>query len=54
MTDTIPAQYIIKGVPFVSWREAARFEYEDKDISNPSTKACALMLVGFLGPGCPV
>lgn len=37
-------QRTISGIPFVSWAEAARMDYPDKEIANPSMKACGEMI----------
>jgi tetratricopeptide (TPR) repeat protein len=39
------ARFVLEGVPFVSWSEAADMEYPDKEVLNPSV-AAALAMVG--------
>ncbi|MDA2929702.1 ankyrin repeat domain-containing protein, partial [Acidobacteria bacterium AH-259-O06] len=40
---------LILGVPFISWREAARLEYQDKEILNPSFAASLGMVLKYWG-----
>ncbi|MDH4231815.1 MAG: hypothetical protein OEW04_07265, partial [Nitrospirota bacterium] len=47
--DALPAQVLIPGVPFISWQEAARIKYPDKNIVNPSIVASFGMVFKFLG-----
>ena len=39
-----PPRFAIEGVPFVSWSEAARLDYPDKDVLNPSMAAAWAMV----------
>lgn len=43
------ARVLIAGVPFISWGEARRLDYQDKDILNPSFAASLGMLLQFWG-----
>lgn len=40
---------VIEGVPFVSWSEAARLDYPDKDVLNPSLAAAWAMISRYWG-----
>ena len=40
---------LILGVPFISWGEAARLEYQDKNILNPSVAASLGMVLKYWG-----
>src|SRR5215510_909645 len=39
----------IAGVPFVSWNEAARLWFRERDLANPSSHAAFLMVLGYWG-----
>jgi hypothetical protein len=45
-----PGSYTILGVPFIAWREAARWVYPDRDIINPSLPATASMSLTYWHP----
>ncbi len=40
---------VISGVPFISWEEAARLDYHDKDVTNPSMPAALGMILRYWG-----
>ncbi len=44
-----PAQALIRGVPFVGWREAAAHDYPRRDLLNPSAEAAREMVLGYWG-----
>lgn len=44
-----PPRALVAGVPFVSWNEAARLWFREKDLANPSSHAAFLMVLGFWG-----
>jgi len=44
-----PAQALILGVPFISWDEAAKLDYHDKQILNPSVPASLGMVREYWG-----
>jgi tetratricopeptide (TPR) repeat protein len=48
-TEPLPAQHYIEGVPFVSWGEAANFEYPNRDVLNPSYSAASQMVWRYWG-----
>lgn len=39
----------LTGVPFVSWNEAARLWFRERDLANPSSHAAFLMVLGYWG-----
>ena len=39
----------LAGVPFVSWNEAARLWFRERDLANPSSHAAFLMVLGYWG-----
>src|SRR5262249_51417704 len=39
----------IAGVPFVSWNEAARLWFRERDLAHPSSHAAFLMVLGYWG-----
>jgi Ankyrin repeats (many copies) len=43
----LPNKALIAGVPFISWNEAARLDYPDKDIINPSFPASFGMILKY-------
>jgi len=43
------ARVVIPGVPFISWEEAARLDYHDKSITNPSFPAALGMILRYWG-----
>ena len=43
-TEPLPTQHYIEGVPFVSWGEAASFEYPNWNVLNPSYTAASQMV----------
>lgn len=45
----LPPQALILGVPFISWSEARRMDYEEKDILNPSSPAAVGMVLEYWG-----
>ena len=47
--SSAPARALVTGVPFVSWNEAARLWYRDRDRANPSSHAAFLMVLGYWG-----
>ncbi len=44
-----PRRALIEGVPFVSWNEAARLWYRDRDRANPSSHAAFQMVLEYWG-----
>jgi tetratricopeptide (TPR) repeat protein len=48
-TEPLPAQHYIEGVPFVSWGEAANFEYPNRNVLNPSYTAASQMVWRYWG-----
>ncbi len=46
---TLPSKALIEGVPFISWAEAARLDYQNKDILNPSVPASFGMILKYWG-----
>ena len=48
-TEPLPAQHYIEGVPFVSWGEAAGFEYPNWNVLNPSYTAASQMVWRYWG-----
>jgi len=44
-----PPRAIVAGVPFVSWSEAARLWFRERDHANPSSHAAFLMVLGYWG-----
>lgn len=44
-----PPRFVIEGVPFVSWSEAERMDYPDKDVLNPSLAAAWAMISRYWG-----
>ncbi len=44
-----PSKAIILGVPFISWAEAARLEYQNKKVVNPSDPASFGMILKYWG-----
>lgn len=45
----LPPQALILGVPFISWSEARKLDYEEKDILNPSSPAAIGMVLEYWG-----
>lgn len=43
-----PHKKVINGIPFISWGQAARMDYPDKEVVNPSMAACREMITGYL------
>lgn len=43
------SRVVIPGVPFISWEEAARLDYHDKSITNPSFPAALGMILRYWG-----
>ena len=43
-TEPLPEQHYIEGVPFVSWGEAAGFDYPNWNVLNPSYTAASQMV----------
>src|SRR5213593_5047400 len=39
----------LPGVPYVSWNEAARLWFRERDLANPSSHAAFLMVLGYWG-----
>jgi tetratricopeptide (TPR) repeat protein len=48
-TDGLPTSYYIEGVPFVSWGEAADFDYPNSNVLNPSYTAASQMVWRYWG-----
>jgi hypothetical protein len=46
----LPARVEIGGVPFVSWREAAGWNYQHREVMNPSLPAAWRMVTGYWYP----
>jgi len=40
---------LLAGVPYVSWNEAARLWFRERDLANPSSHAAFLMVLGYWG-----
>src|SRR5215470_11061448 len=40
---------LLLGVPYVSWNEAARLWFRERDLANPSSHAAFLMVLGYWG-----
>jgi tetratricopeptide (TPR) repeat protein len=47
--EPLPAQHYVEGVPFVSWGEAASFEYPNWNVLNPSYTAASQMVWRYWG-----
>ncbi len=47
--EQLPERVLIPDVPFVSWRDAARWQYPDSGIVNPSTAASTDMVLRYRG-----
>ena len=47
--EALPASHYIEGVPFVSWGEAADFEYPNRNVLNPSYTAASQMVWHYWG-----
>jgi tetratricopeptide (TPR) repeat protein len=47
--EPLPARHYIEGVPFVSWGEAASFEYPNWNVLNPSYTAASQMVWRYWG-----
>ncbi len=45
----LPTHALILGVPFISWDEAAKLDYHDKQILNPSVPASLGMVLEYWG-----
>lgn len=45
----LPSHAIILGVPFISWNEAAKLDYHDKNVLNPSVPAAEAMISEYWG-----
>lgn len=45
----LPDKHYIEGVPFVSWDEAAGYDYPNRDILNPSCTAAIQMMWRYWG-----
>ena len=45
----LPSHALIAGVPFISWGEAAKLDYHDKQILNPSVAASQGMVLEYWG-----
>lgn len=45
----VPAKALIRGVPFISFREAAQLEYENKATTHPSFPAAEAMSLKYWG-----
>jgi tetratricopeptide (TPR) repeat protein len=45
----LPSHALIPGVPFVSWRDGARLDYQDKEILNPSFASSLGMILKYWG-----
>lgn len=50
-SETLPDKVLVRGVPFISWREAAQIKYVEKDILNPSWAASSGMIWEYWGKG---
>ncbi|MGE5189981.1 MAG: hypothetical protein ACM3NF_08000 [Gemmatimonadota bacterium] len=48
-TSTLPAKALISGVPFISWKDAAKLKYGEKEILNPSWAASYGMVLEYWG-----
>jgi len=46
-SETLPKKVLLSEVPFISWSEAAKLEYTDKDILNPSFAASMGMVLKY-------
>jgi tetratricopeptide (TPR) repeat protein len=49
LADALPSQHYIAGVPFVSWGEAANFEYPNRNVLNPSFTAASQIIWKYWG-----
>lgn len=47
--EPAPARHLIEGVPFVSWSEATKLDFPDKDVLNPSVPASITMISRYWG-----
>jgi tetratricopeptide (TPR) repeat protein len=47
--QALPAKALIRGVPYVSWAEAAQWRYEGKHVINPSIPAAFKMIRRYWG-----
>jgi len=47
--EALPVQHYIEGVPFISWGEAADFDYPNSDVLNPSFTATSQMVWRYWG-----
>ena len=47
--EPLPEQHYIAGVPFVSWGEAAGFDYPNWNVLNPSYTAASQMVWRYWG-----
>jgi hypothetical protein len=45
----LPSHAIILGVPFISWSDAAKLDYHDKNVLNPSLPAAEAMINEYWG-----
>src|SRR5437773_10911618 len=48
-TPALPPRALISGVPFIVWGDAARLDYHDKNILNPSVPASHGMILEYRG-----
>ena len=48
-TPALPPRALISGVPFISWGDAAKLDYHDKNILNPSVPAAEAMVFEYWG-----
>ncbi len=48
-TAALPSHALISGVPFISWSDAAKLDYHDKKILNPSAPAAEAMVLEYWG-----
>ena len=48
-TQALPAHALVAGVPFISWGDAARLDYQNKNILNPSIPASMAMMLEYWG-----
>jgi tetratricopeptide (TPR) repeat protein len=46
-SETLPKRVLLLEVPFISWSEAAKLKYTDKDILNPSFASSMGMILKF-------